>query len=169
MDCYKKSKEIDDSLDEILLNNGTPNKFNSQQTNFQIPEENSYVKEELSKVGPIDNGRALTSGSAEDESESTDSNFSPALNVLLNGYCEWDFIFYTNSFFNYKDDEEQQTDDKMQDNEQLNKLKADENKLPQSAQISEQRPFRSRRKIKSVVSQIHECALRLRMASFNFE
>ncbi|CAK5029978.1 unnamed protein product [Meloidogyne enterolobii] len=129
LDCYKKSKEIDDSLDEILLNNGTPNKFNSQQTNFQIPEENSNVKDELSKVSPIDNGRA------EDESESTDSNFSPALNVLLNGYY----------------DEEQQTDDKMQDNEQLNKLKADENKLPQSAQISEQRPFRSRRKIKSNV------------------
>jgi len=82
LDCYKKSKEIDDSLDEILLNNGTPNKFNSQQTNFQIPEENSYVKDELSKVSPIDKGRA------EDESESTDSNFSPALNVLLNGYCE---------------------------------------------------------------------------------
>ncbi|CAK5074996.1 unnamed protein product [Meloidogyne enterolobii] len=147
LDCYKKSKEIDNSLDEILLNDGTPNKFNSQQANFRISEENSYVKEGLSKSSPIDNGRALTSGSAEDESESTDSNFSPALNVLLNGYY----------------DEEHQTDDKMPDNEQLNKLKADENKLHQSAQMSEQRPFRSRRKIKSVVSQIHECALRLRM------
>uniref|UniRef100_A0A1I8B7L9 DRBM domain-containing protein n=1 Tax=Meloidogyne hapla TaxID=6305 RepID=A0A1I8B7L9_MELHA len=147
LECYKRSNELDGNFDGSPKHSGKSNKFNSQQTNLRIPYASPHFKKGLTELDSIDNSRSSTSGSAEDEIGSNDSNFSPALNFLLNGYY----------------DEEQQTYDKKVDKEQLNKENTHEDKISQYAQMSEQRSFRSRRKIKSVVSQIHECALRLRM------
>lgn len=83
LEYYRKSKEYEENSDKLYQHIVATSDFNSKALTLRILGESQDVKGRLCSV---DNSLSSTSGSAEDDN-SNDSDFSPALNALLNQYC----------------------------------------------------------------------------------